>query len=378
MSVPNAKWQPGTGKQVILKSDFVDIENAILVQGTVRMQPPLVWVDVNTVRIEATPDCVAAMQFTGMPNILNPAVQIDGGLSDGKVRSVSVNTSMILPSSLYGTTQTERPSQWYAVFATAASGDTDYTLKAIPFMRVKSQASQVISCSELVTIANARDYGFTADDSKIVGGKVYFLSGTAGSPKGLMRTIIHNNVAASATTIEYSGAGVSLTAGDWFICLPSTGTKFRLVGSIFNNSGSDIDAFFQNGFQVSWKAPRTIAAPSATPTEDITCAPPTAEALGVMGNIGTTIGHPDGTNYIEMGAVTYAFAWEMHSVGGGLPDHIWHHTSINNPTYPDVNQSLVPTAYKTFVEAPIKNCRYKGAGASMVCIYYKHPPGCGF
>ena len=50
------------GRQVILKEDLRDLETGILNQGTTRMQPPLVWVNTTTVRVEATPDCVAQMR----------------------------------------------------------------------------------------------------------------------------------------------------------------------------------------------------------------------------------------------------------------------------------------------------------------------------
>lgn len=382
MTVPNAKWQPGTGKQVILKSDFVDIENAILTQGTVRMQPPLVWVDNTRVKILATADCIAPMQFTGMPNILNPAIQVNGGLSDGKVRSVNADTSMIITTGgLYGTTQAEMASQWYAVFGIAAEEDTDFILQCLPLMRANSHNFKVVGCGELIYPANNRNYGFTADDSKIVGGKLYFLTGAS---KGLMRPIIHNNVASGATTIEYSGDDLSLNYGDWFIILPPT--NFRLVGFIFNNASSHIDVFFQDGSQVAWAAQRTMAAPSGapsgTPTEDITCAPPTAIALGVQGRVGTYFSHPEGTSPIYTGAMTYAPALTYYQRVQTIfidPStyFLWSH---DDSGVHDQTITPNPTYEYTFAEVPIKNCKYRGgtAGGSVYCIYYKHPPGCGF
>ena len=248
MASPWAKWLLA-GKQVILKSDFLDLWYGISGQTAVRLHPPLIWVSTSTVKIAATPDCVASMQFNGILNILNPSLQVSGGLSDGIARSVAADTSMIFGSGgLYGTTQMEKPSQWYAVLATAGNADTDFVLKAVPFMRVKSQTSQVISMGTLTTPATGIGYGFTTDE--LIGAMVYVLSGAS---KGLMRAVIHNNNNdATGGTIEYSGAAISLTAGDWFIILPPT--NFRWVGDIFNNSSGDIDGFLQENDCINWNA----------------------------------------------------------------------------------------------------------------------------
>ena len=341
MALPNPKWQAGTGRQVILKGDFVVLENAIMNQGSVRMQPPLSWVSVTTVKVAATADCSAAMQFNGMPNILNPSVQVSGGLSDGIVRSIVADTSMIFGSGgLYGTTQTEKVLQWYAVLATAENADTDFVLKAMPLMRAKSQASQVISLGTLTTPATGIGYGFTADE--LIGAMVYVLSGAS---KGLMRPIIHNNNDnATGGTIEYSGATLSLAAGDWFIVLPAT--NFRYLGLIFNKSDGDIRKFNQDGSMITWLEAVSSAAPTTPFTEDIGCASPLAIAMGINGYVATFIGHPDNTN---------------------------------SPDQTSFAAAGVATETYTFAETAIKNCKYKGSGTNPIFVlYYKYPPGCGY
>jgi hypothetical protein len=240
MAFPNPKWQPGTGKQVILKSDFVDLEGAILNQSTVRLHPPMLFVDAAQVRIEAKADSPAAMQFTGVPNIYNPETQVTGGLTDGKIRTNTSDVSMIVSSGgIYGN---EKASQWYALLAIAAAGDSTFSLKAMPYMRAKSQAAQVISLGTLIDPNAVIDYGFGTDHASLVGGKIYWLTG---ANRGLLRTILHTNVSASATTIEYSGGALTVTQGDWFLILPA-GTQFRWVADFWNDSSSNIDSNFYN------------------------------------------------------------------------------------------------------------------------------------
>lgn len=332
MPVPNSKWQPGTGPQVILKSDFVDIEQAILTQPGVRMQPQVVWVDVATVRVEATADCVAAMQFTGRPNILNPATQASGGLSDGKIRTVTANVSLLVAAGgIYGS---EMASQWYSVLGIAGNANTDFTLKGMPYLRVKSQTGQAIKTGTLITPASGRDYGFT--ENEFVGGIVYFLTGAS---KGLMRAISANDLDTD-TRITYSGDALTVAAGDWFIILPPT--NFRHIGYFFNNASSNIDSFVHDGDRVSWLTVQELTVPTGTAViEDIRCAPPEATAVGVRG-IYLELAHPDGNNYMIIGTA----------------------------------------GASEFGELPIKNCRYAGAymgaAGTMKRIYFKHPPGCGY
>jgi hypothetical protein len=219
-----------TGKVIILKEDFLDIEQAILAPLPRAAMPPLVWVDAATAKVEATADSPATLLLSGFPNIFNPTENITAGLSDGKSRTLAANVSCNLGAgNLWGA---EKVSQWYSVLAIAGDLDPDFTLNAMPFCRVKGQTSQTISCGLNITPATGLKYGFTLDE--FVGGKIYVLNGAS---KGLLRTITGNTENATETTITYSGTALSLAAGDWFIVLPAT--NFRWLGDVYNNSAGN-------------------------------------------------------------------------------------------------------------------------------------------
>jgi hypothetical protein len=233
------------GRQVIVKGDFRALEEGITGQPSVRLKPPLIWVADDTVRVAAAPDSPAWTAFTGMPNILNPATQVDGGLSDGKIRGITANVSCLFASGgLYGATQTEKSSQWYAIFAVAGNNDAGFELKAMPVMRVKSQTGQAIKCGTLAAPGTGINYGFT--DNDLAGGKVYFQTGAS---RGLMRTISANDVDTD-TRLTYSGDALTVAAGDWFIVLPPT--NFRFLGSVFNKSSGHLRKFRRLGYDVQW------------------------------------------------------------------------------------------------------------------------------
>lgn len=344
---PNPKWGPGTGRQVICKDDFAVLERAIMTQGQNRLHPPLVYIDDTTVCVKASPDSPAYMAFDGVPNIFNPVAQVHSGLCDEKIRGIvaDVNCNFAIAGGLWGD-HTEKESQWYAVYAIAADLDSDFTLSALPFCRAKSEASGVIT---LRNNADGADIGYGFETDALAGGKIYMITG---AEKGKIRTILANNntdsdsVGATITYDEAEGE-LTLTQGDWFMILPPA-TNFRWVGDIFNDTTGaigDLVQFIQDGNQVFWNEPVTIHAPNSTPScEDIRCASPLAIAMGVTnssgGTVVPTICHPDGSNLISIGI--------------------------------DMGASVIQP---TFVEAPIKNCRYKGTGyadANLICLYFKY------
>ena len=352
MPVPNPKWNIA-GPQVICKEDFQFLEDGIMAQGSAGMQPPLVWVDNTTVRVQATPDCPAAMQFTGIPNILNPSAQVSGGLSDGLARSITIapGVSMNLASGgLYGTTQTEKVSQWYAVFALADDADTDFTLRAIPIMRVKSQGGQVLSLGNLSTPGTGIGYGFTTDELK--DGLVYFLSGDS---KGLMRAITaNNNNDATGGTITYGGAAVTVAAGDWFIVLPP-GTNFRLVGTIFNNSAGHIVKFRRLGHVVQWLASSISLKVVSGVNEDIRLCCPLATAASIQ--------------------------LEGDDIQAYINGYVGHEEIVDSYTS-FVNAFAVGGVYymRATPTFNLEWCRYK-LGYTMnsaFAVDYRYPPGCGY
>jgi len=243
LNLPKAKWWE-TLRKVIVKSDFKDIETALLeAPGLVRV-PNIVWVDATAVKVPATADCPAAVLMSGFPNILHPGAFVSGGLSDGKYRVNVADATMDfdVAASLWGT---EKVSQWYLIYALAGNADPTFTIKAMPFMRVKSQASQVISLGTLETPATGIGYGVATDEW--AGGMVYFLSGAS---IGLMRAITaNNNNNSTGGTITYGGAALTLAAGDWFVVLPPA-TNFRLIGTILNLPNGNIEQFDRQGNRV--------------------------------------------------------------------------------------------------------------------------------
>jgi hypothetical protein len=283
IDLPQAKWNSGTGRQVILKGDFDKIEQAVVESFELAQSPALEYLSASQVQINATADCQARVMLTGFPSPLHRGVLVDGGLSDGRYRENATPAllDMTVPGSLWGT---EKASQWYAVLAVAGAGDTTFMLKGMPVMRVSSQAGQTITLRNNSNTANI-GYGFTAD--QLVDSKILVLTGTS---RGLMRTVTANNSDnGTAGTLTYGGSALSLAQGDWFIILPQT--NFRFLGMILNDGGSNLVPFSQEGRACSLCTPRDLAqgAINGFTAFDLgLAAPPTARRL--LGYAGATNG----------------------------------------------------------------------------------------
>jgi hypothetical protein len=250
-NIPQSKWGSGTGRQVILKSDFSYIEEAVLELVELLRLPDLTWVDGTAIKVAATPDCKARVLLGGFPSPLHPGLLVDGGLSDGKYRENSSDVSMDFDTSSHFNGN-EKSNQWYVIYAYAASTDTTFTLGATPLMRFSSQASQVIT---LRNNANTADigYGFTTDSWR--NSKILVLTGAS---RGLVRTITaNNNDSGTGGTITYSGTALTMTQGDYFVTLPNT--NFRYLGMILNNGSGNIQHFYQKGRSFRWTSPITLA-----------------------------------------------------------------------------------------------------------------------
>ncbi len=248
-NLPQSKWGSGTGRQVILKNDFAYIEQAIIELAELINLPNLTWVDNTAVKVAATSDCKARVMMSGFPSPLHPALLVQGGLSDGKYRENATDVSMDFdtPAHFWGT---EKSSQWYAIYAVAASIDTTFALKAMPLMRYSSQASQVITLRNNANTANI-GYGFTTNE--LQNSKILVLTGAS---RGMIRTVTaNNNDNSTGGTITYSGSALTMAQGDWFVVLPNT--NFRYLGMILNNSAGNIQAFEQKGRSWRWRTPIT-------------------------------------------------------------------------------------------------------------------------
>jgi hypothetical protein len=249
--LPQAKWASGTGRQIILKSDFDKIEQAVVEGFGLAHHPSLEYLSASQVRVNATPDCKARVMLNGFPSPLHRGVLVDGGLCDGRYRenATPATLDMAGAGSLWGT---EKAGQWYGVLAVAGVGDTTFALKGMPLMRVSSQATQIITLRNNANTANI-GYGFTADE--LVDGKILVLTGTS---RGLMRAITANNSDNGlAGTITYGGSPLSLAPGDWFAVLPEI--NFRALGMILNDAGSNLVPFSQEGRAFCFHTPRDLA-----------------------------------------------------------------------------------------------------------------------
>jgi hypothetical protein len=249
--LPQAKWGSGTGRQVILKSDFAKIEQAVVEAFELGQAPSLDYVDNAKVRVNATADCKARVMMCGFPSPVHPGQWVDGGLADGRYRenATSVTLDFATTGSLWGT---EKPNQWYCLYALAGPSDTTFSLKALPVMRVMSQVTQIISLRNNGNTANI-GYGFTTNE--LVDAQLLILSGAS---RGLVRLITaNNNDNGTAGTITYGGSALTLAQGDWFMVLPKT--NFRYLGMVFNDASSNLAPFYQEGGNFTYRTPRQAA-----------------------------------------------------------------------------------------------------------------------
>lgn len=269
--LPQSKWGSGTGRQVILKGDFAEIEQAVLEAFELTRGPGLEFVDSATLRVNATADCPARVMMCGFPSPLNRGQWVDGGLSDGRYRENAATASLNLATAghLWGV---EKANQWYAFYALAGATDSLFTLKAMPVMRAASQAGQVITLRDNPNGANI-GYGFGVGE--LAGASLLVLSGAS---RGLVRAITaNNNDSGTAGTITYGGPALTLAQGDWLIVLPAI--NFRHLGMVFNDASGNLAAFYQDSGRTSYASPRQLVAGPLngyTPVDLALVAPPTA------------------------------------------------------------------------------------------------------
>ncbi len=274
IDLPQSKWGSGTGRQVILKSDFQKIEEALLEGFELTGAPSLEYVDGAKVRVNATADCKARVLLCGFPSPLHRGQWVDGGLTDGRYRENAVPALLdfAVAGSLWGGV---KPSQWYAIYALAGSGDHTFTLKAMPVMRVASQAGQVISLRNNANSGNL-GYGFGVDE--LAGGLILMLSGAS---RGLARSITANNGDNSTGgTVTYGGSALTVAPGDWFMVLPAA--NFRYLGMVFAGGDGTLAPFYQEGGRTTYRTPALLSSGAVngyTLMDLGLVAPPTARRL---------------------------------------------------------------------------------------------------
>lgn len=307
--LPQEKWGSGTGRQVILKGDFAVIETAVLEVFQVLNPPDLVWVSASQVKVPATAECKARVLMAGFPSPWGGGQWVAGGLSDGRYREATgeVILDLGLAAHRWGT---EKPSQWYAVYAVAGNTDASFTLKAMPVLRVAAQAAQTITLRNNANDANL-GYGFATDELQNF--QLLVLSGAA---TGRCRPVTaNNNDDGSNGTISYGGTTLTLAAGDWFVLLPAT--NFRYLGMIYNNAAGNLEPFWQQGRRWEWRSKRAVP---IQPTSGWTAldlsllVPPTARSF--LGLAGAQAGYDVKAAFSADGATT---AMQVHVAPPGTP-----------------------------------------------------------
>lgn len=281
--LPQSKWSSGTGRQVILKSDFDKIEQGVLESFEMAGAPVLEYVDSATLKVNATPDCLARLTMCGFPSPLHQGQWLDAGLSDGRYRENAAPVTLNFPSAgnLWGT---EKASQWYAVYALAGATDALFTLKAMPVLRLASQSGQTISLGNTANTAGI-GYGWIANE--LVNGQILVLSGAA---KGLARAVTdHNTDNGTLGTLTYGGSTLGLAPGDWLVVLPPN-TNFRYLGMVFNDADGNLAPFYQERGRTAWRSPRQLVSGAIngyTLTDLALVAPPTARGISGLAQAGS-------------------------------------------------------------------------------------------
>jgi len=249
--LPQSKWGSGTGRQVILKGDFQKIEAALLEGFELTGGPSLEYVNLTTLRVNATADCKARVLLCGFPSPLHPGQWLDGGLADGRYRenAVPATLDLAVAGSLWGNLKS---NQWYGIFALAGSGDNLFSLKAMPVLRIASQSGQVINLRNSANSGNL-GYGFATDE--LAGGQILLLSGAS---RGLARSLTANNSDnGSAGTLTYGGGALTLAQGDWCIVLPAA--NFRHLGMVFCGGDGKPAPFYQEGRAMTYRTPALLS-----------------------------------------------------------------------------------------------------------------------
>src|SRR5574340_1316218 len=139
-------YAPGTTRTKLLSGDLWHLSFGIEEAHRLLAPPSLIWNDAGSVLVKATADSPADLLMSGFPNIFQPGNWLLAGLSDGHFRRRSSEVTCTLSTDRWGD---KKASQWDLIYAVAADAATDFTLKAMPFMRVKTDASQIISLGNL-------------------------------------------------------------------------------------------------------------------------------------------------------------------------------------------------------------------------------------
>lgn len=127
---------------------------------------------------------------------------------------------------------------WYAVFATGDLGDTEVKFQIMPFLRVGSVASNVVtlnSAVENVTTVIAQTYTWAVD--AMVGTEVQVINETLSSRPNAFSGRVDTITANTAGTVTLDDAG-GLAFGDWILPAPNNKDHYRYCGAfLYEDAG---------------------------------------------------------------------------------------------------------------------------------------------
>ena len=156
----------------------------------------------------------------------------------------------------FGSASATALNQWYAAFACADAGDVNVSTQAVPFLRVRSVATDTLTLGyaglgddELGGLLPAATYTWTP--SELVGLDVLVISEGVLAGKlnvqGSRKTTI---TAATTTTLTLADAG-SIGARDWILPAPSGFDFFRYLGAFYFDT-AEVTNIYDSGSLVRY------------------------------------------------------------------------------------------------------------------------------
>lgn len=200
-------------------------------------------------------------------------------------------TEVAIDTNTFGS-QAKKLNNWYAAFACADQGDASVSTQAVPFLRVRSVASNVITLGqarlgddELGGLLPAETYTWTP--AELVGLQVLVISeDVLGGKTNILGSRVTTITAATTTTITLDDIG-GIGARDWILPAPSGYDFFRYLGTFYVDS-AEVTNLYDDGCMV-----RYLGVSNANFTNNYTgaiLAPSTPVAIKVGGYISPLAG----------------------------------------------------------------------------------------
>jgi len=156
----------------------------------------------------------------------------------------------------FGSASVTALNQWYAAFACADEGDVTVSTQAVPFLRVRSVAANVLTLGhaglgddELGGLLAAATYTWTP--SELVGVDVLVISeGTLAGKFNILGSRRTTITAATTTTVTLADVG-TIGARDWILPAPSGFDFFRYLGSFYFDT-AEVTNIYDSGSLVRY------------------------------------------------------------------------------------------------------------------------------